>query len=213
MTTDYASKLTKLDKDAERIRAKLLELTALRRHLVIDAADNDEAAKRKVLTNEGETAHLQSELRLIDDARAEIEHKQKAEREAQEQEARAKVEKKAAELVIDAFATASLIDQNNNQSTQLHQKLHDILAELKKTNTKPPAYMNRLLGSKTVATAAMKAAGMGTFVDLPHVEPRFTMPYVESLKSLSAIAPAPTAPKRPPPAAPAPSNNQSRYIG
>jgi hypothetical protein len=207
--SDYASKLLQLDKRSETIRATLLQLTARRRDLVIAAADGDEAAKTKVTTTEAEAVHLQSELRLIDDARGEIEAKQKAEQEAKIKEEQAAREAQAKELTIDVMAVTNQCDQQLMVLRQIFEKRHELLVKLERTKTKPHGYMQRLIGSKYAATGAARAAGLDKFLDLTHIEPMHTVPLVESNRALSPV-PTPPAPKRKPDAAPA---STSRYIG
>jgi hypothetical protein len=213
--TDYAAKLTKLDKDAERIRAKLLELTALRRHLVIAAADNDEAAKRKILTNEAEAVHLQSELTLIADAVNEIEAKQREEAKVRIEQEQAKREADAAELVISIMAANNEIDRALNDLCKRLGSRHQLLISLERTKCRNVP--NRLIGSKYCVTAACRAAGLQNHIEIGHVEPNHVVPLVESNRSFGTIPPPSTLGPTPahvkPPAAPAPTSGPARYIG
>jgi chromosome segregation ATPase len=209
--SDLASKLAQLDQRASAIRERLAAIGTQRREHAFLATEGDEAAIRKLAELESELVPLQRDLERIADAQHETENRQRLELEAKakaEQQAR---EKAGAELAIDVMAVTNQVDQQLIVLRQIFEKRHELLVALERTKTKPHGYMQRLLGSKYAATGAARAAGLDKFLDLTHIEPRHTVPLVESNKGLSVV-PTPTAP------APAkrfvpPANPNSRYIG
>jgi hypothetical protein len=216
MSTDFASKLLQLDKRSETIRAKLLDLTAKRRDLVIAAADGDERAKTKVLTNEAEAVHLQSELRLIDDARGEIENVQ---REAKAEAERRDLERRQNEDREDRtsmLAAATMVDQAANALRDATEQYVKRAAKVKANGIVSSGYIQRLY-SKGCLTSAANAARLGDHYEmgLTNAGQRFTL--AEHCRGLfgkdTAPTPEPVAPKRVPPAAPTPTSGPTRYIG
>jgi hypothetical protein len=171
----FADKLAQIERRGTAIRERLLQLGSQKRQHAVAATDSDQRALAAILEVDAECNRLNSELLVLDDAKAELARSQEAAAAEAAKADQRRREQEARQLIGELQGTNHQADVQMIQLRQVLDHRHQLLRQLIATKTLSEPYLQRLQG-KFVVTSALRAAGLDKhasieFVPVGHIAP------------------------------------------